>query len=582
MTIPHPVTAPRPHRRAELPDPGPRRLSVLAAVVAIGLLGIASRLVVLQLVEGKVYAALALSRPGLDQSLEPDRGRIFLSDPQSPTGTFPVAVNRTLYVVYASPKDIVDPKAAAKLLAAALSLPEAELAEKLLRVDDPYVPIAKDVPEGVAAKARATGIRGIGFTRSPHRSYPERHLVSHVVGFLGATADGAKVGRYGIEGHWEKELVGTPGHLSMAADDDRGFAPPEDGADVVLTIDRAIQYATCEKLAAAVTAHKATGGSAIVLDPKTGAVLAMCGVPDFDPNAFGATADVGVFNNPATFAAYEPGSVFKPFTMAAAIDAGAISPTTTYEDEGKVKIGPFTIRNSDGAAHGLQTMTQVLEKSLNTGTIFAQRAVGPEGFRRYVQAFGFGRETGIELDTESAGNVSSLDKKGDIWPATASYGQGITTTPLQLAAGYGALANGGTLLRPYVVGEVRYPDGHVVKTRPAVVREAVSPRTASLVTGMLVRVVESGHGKKAAVPGYFVAGKTGTAQIARKDGQGYEEEFTIGSFAGFVPATDPRFVLVVRIDRPDGAKYAETTAAPVFGEIAAFLVNYLGIPAERK
>ncbi len=563
-------------------DPGTQRILLLAGTIVLAMLAVVWRLINLQIIEGARYRSLASSQRGFDESLLPERGRIYLTDKQSPAGTFPVAVNRTLYLVHANPKDIGDPAGAAKALAPVLGLAEEELKEKLSHINDPYVPLAKDVSEEVATKVRAAGVRGIGFTRTPRRSYPERFLSSQVVGFVGATDAGQSVGRYGVEGHWNKELTGQAGFISMSDADERGFEPAEDGADIILTIDRAIQFAACEKLRAAVESNQAVSGSVVVLEPKTGAILAMCGVPDFDPNNFSKVSNSAVFNNPVTFDAYESGSVFKTFTMAAAIDAGAISPSTTYEDEGVVKIGPFSIKNSDGKAHGLQTMTQVLEQSYNTGTIFAQRQLGADAFRRYIQAFGFGRLTGIELDTESTGNISALDKKGDIWPATASYGQGITVTPLQLAAAYGAIANQGLLMRPHVVSEIRYSDGHVVKTIPQDVRQVVSPRAAGLVAGMLVRVVENGHGKRAAVPGYFVAGKTGTAQIPKSGGQGYEENVSIGTFAGFVPVDQPKFVIIVRIDRPHDAKYAETTAAPVFGEIAGFLVNYLGIPAERK
>ena len=337
----------------------------------------------------------------------------------------------------------------------------------------------------------------------------------------------------------------------------------------------------CEKLRAAVAKHGADGGTVVVLDPKTGAVMAICSVPEFDPNDFSKVEDLRRFNNPAIFGPYEPGSIFKPVTMAAAIDAGKVGPNTLYNDEGSVKIGPYTIRNSDGKAHGLQSMTQVLEESLNTGTIFAVRQLGAKPFLKYVEEFGFGSPTGIQLDTEASGDVDSLRKKGDIWSATASFGQGITTTPIQLAAAYGVLANGGKLMKPYVVDSIEHPDGTVVKTEPQVVRQVVTKRAAALVGGMLVRVIENGHGKRAAVPGYYIAGKTGTAQIAKSDGQGYEKDAFIGSFIGYAPVDDPAFVMLVKIDRPRDVEWAESSAGPLFGDIAKFLLQYLEIPPDR-
>jgi cell division protein FtsI/penicillin-binding protein 2 len=266
--------------------------------------------------------------------------------------------------------------------------------------------------------------------------------------------------------------------------------------------------------------------------------------------------------------------------MAAAIDAGKVTPKTTYTDTGQVAIGQYTIRNSDGKANGIQTMTDVLEKSLNTGAIFAVRQLGAEKFRQYVDGFGFGQPTDLGLDGESKGDVSSLTKRGDIWSATASYGQGITVTPVQMAAAYSALANGGKLMKPYVVAEVKYPDGSGFRGEPQELRQVISKRAADLISGMLVRVVEDGHGKQAAVPGYWVAGKTGTAQIS--DGQGgYEKEQFNGTFVGFAPVDNPAFVMVTKIERPQDVVFAESSAAPLFGGIAAFLLQYLQIPPDR-
>lgn len=227
-------------------------------------------------------------------------------------------------------------------------------------------------------------------------------------------------------------------------------------------------------------------------------------------------------------------------------------------------------------------MAQVLEKSLNTGTIFAVRKLGPPLFLKYVEDFGFGSLTGIELDTESPGDISALRKKGEIWSATGSFGQGLTVTPVQLASAFSAIANGGKLMKPTVIKEIRHPDGRTETPEPKVVRQVITQRTALLVSGMLVRVVERGHGKLAAVPGYYVAGKTGTAQVPRKDGQGYEKDVSIGSFVGFAPADNPAFVILTKIDRPRDVQWAESSAAPLFGEIAKFLLDYLQIPPDSK
>ncbi|MDD5252204.1 MAG: penicillin-binding protein 2 [Patescibacteria group bacterium] len=560
-----------------------RWLTVAVFAVIVG------RLFILQVISHGFYAALAIDQHGIYEQLFPQRGTVYLHDPDAAGGIFPVAVNKTLTLVFADGRRIKDATEAAKSLAPLLGLDEAALKEKLSQANDPYVPLQHRVLPETADKIRALNLDGIQFSEESFRFYPEKESACHITGFVGSGNERESVGRYGVEGRWDRELTGDRGVLEGERGQlgqwigaaSRVFQPAKDGADVILTIDRNIQYVACRKLKEAVAKHGADGGALVIIDPKTGAVLAMCGVPDYDPNDYAAVTDMRAFNNPAIYFVYEPGSVFKPFTLAAAIDAGKIAPNTSYEDTGAVKIGGFTIRNSDGKANGWQTMTQVLEKSLNTGTIFAVRQLGAEDFRRYVEQFGFGTATGVELDYEAAGSVDALANKGDIWSATGSFGQGITVTPLQLAAAYGALANGGKLMKTHVVSEVRGSDGLVKRVEPTAVRQVVSQRTAGLVAGMLASVVENGHGKRAGVPGYYVAGKTGTAQIPRKDGRGYETEVSIGSFAGFAPVDDPAFAMVVVLDRPRDVEWAESSAAPLFGDIAKYLLQYMKIPPTR-
>ncbi|MBI5221449.1 MAG: penicillin-binding protein 2 [Candidatus Magasanikbacteria bacterium] len=295
------------------------------------------------------------------------------------------------------------------------------------------------------------------------------------------------------------------------------------------------------------------------------------------PDSYNEVEDINYFNNPAIFYPYEPGSVFKPITMAAALDKEKVTPSATYEDTGEVKIGPYKIRNFDKKAHGIKTMTEVLELSLNTGAMFAAEQVGKEDFVKYVKNFGFGQLTGITLDTEVSGNISSLDKKGDIYYLNASFGQGITATPLQLATAFSALANGGKLIKPYIVSEIVKPDGTLVKTWPEVIRQVISPKTSNLISGMLVSVVEKGYDKKAKVPGYYLAGKTGTAQIAAKGGYSGE---VIHTFAGYGPVSNPRFVILLRLDKPQGVAFAADTLSPLFRQLANFLINYYQIPPD--
>ncbi len=462
-----------------------------------------------------------------------------------------------------------------------------QFVERLSNRQDPYEPVKRGVPEDALAKLRERNLPGISYTRDPSRLYPEPGIGGHVLGFVGRDEQGNPIGRYGIEGYFEEELAGMPGRLETRKDvegrfvgvGERASIPPVDGADIVLTIDRTIQFVVCKALRQAVLRHEGDGGSVVVMDPQTGDLLAMCGYPDFDPGSYGETEEIETFNNPVTFGAYEPGSVFKSITMAAALDTETVLPSSTFEDTGEVQVGIHTIRNSDRKAHGTVTMTEALEESLNTGMAYLVGEIGYDAFRRYVEAFGFGEKVGLELDTEATGDLSSLEKEGDIFSITASFGQGITVTPLQLLQAYAAIANGGVLMKPRLVQEVRFADGYVERFDGRELRRVLSGKTARLLGAMLVSVVEQGHGKRAKVDGYYIAGKTGTAQVA-KDGE-YSATETIGSFAGFGPVENPRFVMVTRIDNPKNVSFAESTAAPLFGELADFLLEYLDVAPSR-
>lgn len=567
-----------------------RRFRLLGVGFTLLGLVVVGRLFSLQVISRAVYADLAANAHDVLQQLVPTRGDILIKDPDGTS--YPVATNKDTFQVFAEPRRIKEKEKTADILAPMLVLDRDALLQKI-QGDGVYTPLARGVSEDLVEQMeqvlKKESLVGIQTTREPARTYPETAMGGHVLGFVGADAEGTLRGRYGIEGYWNTELTGTAGTLSAEKDvggrwipvADRTLQPAQNGADIVLTIDRTIQFFACARLKEAVARHQADGGSVVILDPKTGAVLAMCGAPDFDPNTYRKTENIAAFNNPAIFAQYEPGSVMKVMTMAAGIDRGAVGPKTTYEDTGEFKVGPYTIRNSDGKAHGIQTMTQVLDESLNTGAIFVQRAIGGDVLREYFQKFGFGKATGIELATEVPGDMSLLEKKSDIYFATASYGQGISVTPLQVAAAYGAIANGGVLMQPRIVSEIRWSETHKETRDPKEVRRVIEPRTATLLGGMLVSVVENGHGKRAGVPGYWIAGKTGTAQVPRSDGPGYKKDETIGTFAGFGPVEDPKFVMVVRVDHPRDVQYAESSAAPTFGEIAKFLLQYYHVQPTR-
>ncbi|MDD2785806.1 MAG: penicillin-binding protein 2 [Patescibacteria group bacterium] len=546
------------------------------------------RLGKLQVVDHKIYGVLASDQHDLETKLLPNRGRIFIKE-SNESQLYPLAANREAWTLYAVPKNMKDPIKNAQLLSPILGIPDVDLIAKLNKPDDPYEGLAKDVPYENIKAIKDLDLDGLGYSTQDARMYPEKNMGGQVIGLVTPDDQGNLIGRYGIESSFQDVLAGKPGALVSEKDAtgrrltfaDQTFHDAVDGADVVLTLDRSVQYKACELVRRGVLDYEADNGSILIMDPQTGAIIAMCSYPDFDPGDFKNVTDVSVFNNSLVFEAYEPGSVFKAVTMASGIEAGKISPNTTYTDNGVEEIDDFKIKNSDGKANGVQTMQQVMEKSLNTGTIFVERQLGRTAFLDYVKKFGFGQKTNLGLKPEAAGDISSLDKKGDIFAATASFGQGITVTPIQMLNAYAALANQGKMMKPYIVSEIIYPDGHHEVIKPEVAGQPVSSRTARLMSGMLVSTIENGHGKQAAVPGYWVAAKTGTAQVAKKGGGGYEATEIKATMAGFAPADDPRFVMLVKFDNPRKSDWAETCAAPVFGEMASFMLHYYEIKPVR-
>ncbi|MFA4872129.1 MAG: penicillin-binding protein 2 [Patescibacteria group bacterium] len=611
---------------------GGGRVKFLALLFVIFAILIVVRLFYLQVLRGGFYAALALGQHELYKKLFPERGSIYvIEDNGRDKSLFPLVTNRQLNLLYAVPAKIANPEETAQKLFEILGRAEnidikqvekdlfadispaldPKLAEEiksnrrekwhedqekaeierltkiLSKKDDPYEPIRHRLTDEQVEKIRALKIEGLDFSEEAWRFYPEKGMGGHIFGFLGFSGD-KKRGQYGLEGYYDKILSGQIGEIRSARDvwgdiiaiGRHSLKEKVDGSSLVLTIDRAIQYKACQSLYAAVDRFKAEGGSVMVMNPKTGAIIAMCGAPDYDPDQYNKIENINVYNNPAIFNAYEPGSIFKVITMAAALDAGKIEPETAYIDTGSVKFGPYTIKNFNDKIYGQRTMTEVLENSINTGAIWAMEQATAKVFTKYVKDFGFGQLTDIGLEKEAAGDIANLDKKGEIYPATASFGQGIAVTPLQMLTAYAAIANGGKLMKPYIVSQIINDKNEIQNFYPQEIRQVISSKTSTMLSAMLVSVVESGHGKTAQVPGYRVGGKTGTAQVPRKDGRGYSSDVDV-SFVGFAPFADPKFVMIVVIFKPQYGKEAVVINGPVFADIAKFILQYYNVPQDK-
>ncbi|MFA6423980.1 MAG: penicillin-binding protein 2 [Candidatus Magasanikbacteria bacterium] len=567
-----------------------QRLRIIAIFFIVVTIGIIGKLFVLQIIQVEYYRTFALSSHEIYQQLHPKRGEIFFQDTRNKQ-EFPAAINRQYFLVYAVPSEIKLENVSSTVdkLIQILSLPETDreiLNIKLAKPNDPYEPVVKKIDSDTIEKLKLEKLDGIYSTPQEYRYYPEENTAASILGFCRLNDEGTQqIGNYGVEGYWDKILTGRQGFISG----ERGAlgswitmamhsqVNAQDGADLLLTIDRSLEYKACELLQKGLEEYQAKSASLVMMNPKTGAILAMCSLPDFDPNKYSEVKDLRAFSNNTIFAPYEPGSVFKPVTMAAGVDLGLVSPNTTFNDPCVRVINGYSIRNAMSKCYGTQTMTQVLENSINTGMIFVEEKLGHTRLGDYVKKFGFGEKTGIELGPEATGDVSSLERKGEVFGAVGSFGQGLTVTPIQLAAAYSAIANKGLLPKPFIVAETRYPNGQKEVTPTEKSVRVISERTAKLMSGMLTSVVEN-HYKIAKVDGYYVAGKTGTAQIAETGG--YSDERTNHTFAGFAPATNPQFVLVVKYEEPQ-RQWAEQTSLFVFRDLMKFALQYYVVPTDR-
>jgi len=600
------------------------RLWLLTLVSIFIIIGLIARLVDLQLFRSSYYEAVAASQRQRAAELAPTRGTIYMQE-SNRTELFPVAVNNKTWIAYAVPREMEDPLHIANELAPALmqyQLRQQERARQILsntgqtppsteadqlneedqlatlrdslyrkfdQRSDPYEPFLKFyefLDEEFYQFLEEKQLEGIIIDETNQRIYPEATLAAHTIGYVGWLEDN-KVGRYGIEGFHEDTLAGDLGFFSIEKDvsgqyigvGSRQFQAAADGSDIVLTIDRVIQSIIEDELKDGVTRYSAERGTIIVTDPRTGAILGMATYPTYDPNYYYAISDAQVQLNPAVSEIFEPGSVLKPVVMAAAINEGLVTPQTTFTDNGPVRVAEYTINTFDGQHHGLQTMTQVLEKSNNVGMVWVGQQLGAETMYDYFRRFGLGEKTGIELEGETQSTLKEPDDWNVTTVATSAFGQGVALTPLQSINAINVLANDGVLMQPYVVSKVRHNNGEEEIIEPKQVRQIISSTTAADLSAMMVSVIENGVATLARVPGYYLAGKTGTAQVPDEKGS-YSPDKKIISFVGFGPIDAPRFSIMIKLDNPAGLSFASGTAAPMFQHIATKLVNYLQIPPD--
>ncbi len=521
------------------------------------------------------------------------RGDIYASD-YSNNSRHLVATNKSFWYVYTNTKLIVSPQDVANQLALILSKPSEQILGQLTG-GNTYQVLADHLDKATGDKINKLNLKGITAASEIDRFYTNGSFLADTLGFVGFDGN-RRSGQYGLEAYYDDTLSGVTKTQSFSGNktysavvnifrfltgqSTANTSTTNDGSDLVLTVDYNIQAFVETKLSATLKKWNAEGGSVIVEDPKTGAILAMASSPSFNPNYY-SNADLKNLLNKNVQQLFEPGSSFKPVTMSGAIDTGSVTPDTTYNDTGVVQFGTYAIKNFNEKANGIQTMRQVLEHSLNTGAMFAENKMGDDAFINYVVGFGFGQKTGIDMPGEIDGNISNLYSGRKINFATAAFGQGIAVTPIQLVNAYSAMANNGWLMRPYLVKEVIKTDGTKVVTQPKVLGTPITEKTSLTIKSMLADVVAKGF-DKAHITGYDLAGKTGTAQIPNPNGAGYlDNNQFIHDFMGFAPAYAPRFVVLIKMDKPKGIKFAADSLSPVYGDIARFLIRYFNIPPNK-
>lgn len=538
---------------------------------------IVSRLFYWQVVKAQELALLGQEQYGTTVNVIPQRGEIETSD------GFPIAANRVSYQVFANPKEVTNIGREANSLSTVLGIDAASVSAEL-SLDKFWVPIASGVNVATQQKLASQNLPGVGFNQQFERFYPEASMAASLLGFVGKDAQGNDEGYFGLEGYYNMLLSGKEGTDIELHD---AFGRPilakanqssgaTDGENLILSINRSIQFLVEKKLKEGVEKYGAQSGMIGIMDPKTGQILAMASYPTFDPSNYQDYSE-SLYVNPFISDTYEPGSTFKPVVMSSALDANLITPQTKCTIcGGPVAVGGYEIHTWNDKYFPNTTMIDVIQHSDNTGMVFVAQKLGVDRMINYLGKFGIGNNTGIDLQGESS---IPLKPKAYWYPvdlATTGFGQGISVTPIELLDAIGAIANQGKRMEPHVVEAVESSDGTIVNIPPKVIDNPISPGTAKVMTEIMVNAVNNGEAAFARLKGYKIAGKTGTASIPIAGH--YDPTQTIASFVGFAPADNPKFVMLVILNKPTASIYGAETAAPIFFDIAKTLLSYYGIP----
>ncbi len=559
-----------------------RRLIILLVIIFVCMMGIAGRLFFVQAVSATKYKKEAEQQRLSVIEIPPKRGAILDRNGNE------LAVSVTLDTIYATPYLIKDREGFAKKIAPILKVNEHELLDRLLKQEN-FVYLARKVDsqtvQEVKKVVRQDHIKGIGFLKESSRYYPDQSLGAHVLGFVGMDNKGLA----GLELYYNKVLSGRPGYIKAEHDavgrpipqSTQRYRKAEDGSNIRISIDREIQYEAEAELTAAVQKYKAKSGSVIVMSPKNGEIYAMANVPSYDPNQLGTVNNTNS-RNIAITDLYEPGSTMKAVTGCGALEEGLCNPSTQFYLEPTIQIGPNSVRDAHSRPAETLTFSQIIQQSSNVGMAKIGLAMGRSKIVRYLEKFGFNRKTGVDFPGEATGYYPNAANWLPISSADISFGQGIATTQLRMADAFATIANGGVPVRPHFLLDVTNPQGKVTEsTAVAQEQRIVDPKICEEMRNILENVVLDGTGTEAKVLNYTVGGKTGTAQEAKVNGRGYSKDKYVASFIGMIPIRDPKLIISVVVNEPQGnIYYGGSIAAPVFSKIAEFAMRYLKIPPQ--
>ena len=563
------------------------RIHLIFIVLFLFALVLVGRLFFIQIVHGDEYSERADGQYTMPASNVFDRGSIFLSERDE--SLVSAATLKTGYIVALNPQKIENIENVYQKISSIIKIDENDFLTKAGKTNDPYEEIAHKIPKEKATAILDLDLAGVSIHKHKWRFYPADKVASHTLGFV-AYKDNDIVGRYGLEHYYEDVLSRGENDLyvnffaeifSNITDSIITSDNSRDG-DIIVSIEPVVQAQLENVLLEIDEKWHSSATGAIIIDPRDGSIYAMAATPNFNPNDFSGEEDASIFSNPLIESVFEMGSIVKPLAMAAALDSGAVTAETTYNDKGYVILNGARIENFDGKGRGVVPMQEVLNQSLNTGMVYVMQEMGKETFKDYMLSYGIGEETGIDLPGEIHGLVNNLNSTRDIEYATAAFGQGIAMTPISITRSLATLANGGRLITPYLVERIDYKTSRDKKIYPDEGERIIKKETSEEISRMLVEVVDEALlGGTVALPRYSIAAKTGTAQIPDMDNGGYYDDRYLHSFFGYFPAYDPQFLVFLYNVNPKGARYASQTLTHPFMDLTKFLIHYYEIEPDR-